>query len=352
MQVYDVAAYHVRGLLLSLRQLGIDVDALLREAHIEPSAVDDPESRFSEPQVIQLWLGAERGWRGSAPLGLVAGAGIPWGGLELIDYLIAACGSVGEGITTLVRFATLCASGFRYQVERGESDDGEVVRVRLTHPYGLALLPPGILEYLWSVMIPRFQKYGDPRFRPRLCMQRAPRAPLAVYREVLGHVCFESEHEELEIPLAQWNLEHTRRDPMLSCLLARHASDVLERMPVSGDFPTSVRTAIADSLRIGDSSIERAAGRLGMTPRTLQRRLAESGHVYKQLVDEVRFELAGRYLTRTKLSLQEISDLLAYSEQRAFQRAFRRWSGLTPAAYRSRHETRERPERAPRALSN
>ena len=81
------------------------------------------------------------------------------------------------------------------------------------------------------------------------------------------------------------------------------------------------------------------AAKLGLGPRTLQRRLAESGDVYTQLVDRVRRQFAERCLSSSKLSLAEIGYLLAYSEPSAFIRAFRRWVGMTPAEYRAQHGT-------------
>ena len=171
-------------------------------------------------------------------------------------------------------------------------------------------------------------------------LRHAPQAPLALSRQMLGNVQFGRQHDELYVPTAQWTLENPRRDPTLSSLLSRHADDVMERSVPKGDFLGSLRATIADAMRLGDVSIERTASHLDLTTRTLQRRLAEQGCVDKNLVDEVRFEMARKYLSGTKLSLAEISDLLAYSEQRAFQRAFLRWSSLTPGAYREAHRAR------------
>jgi AraC-like DNA-binding protein len=339
MQLYDVAAYHIRGMIKALSALGLEVGPLMREANITREALDDPETRFPEPQMMLLWQAAERRYTGTEPFGIALATHIPYGALELIDYLIAACANVSEGIETMARYAALCASGFHYTVDRARLDDEDAIRVRLHHYYGIEMVPPGVLDYLWCAMIYRFREHGDARFRPLVCMRHTPRTHVELYRRVLGWVQFGSEHEELYIPMSQWALENPRRDPMLSSLLARHANDVMERSVPRGDFLDAVRTTIADGMRLGDIGIGRAAGRLGLSTRSLQRKLAEEGCVYKDLVDEVRFELSSRYLTQTKLSLKEIGDLLGFSEQRAFQRAFLRWSNQTPAAYRREHGT-------------
>jgi AraC-like DNA-binding protein len=76
------------------------------------------------------------------------------------------------------------------------------------------------------------------------------------------------------------------------------------------------------------------SGRLGVGPRTLQRRLKQHGPAFKELVDDTRRQFGLRYLRDPKSTLTDISYLLGYSEVSAFNRAFRRWTGSTPTDYR------------------
>jgi len=160
-----------------------------------------------------------------------------------------------------------------------------------------------------------------------------------------------SEHERIfDAPLAF--------DQDVSCALVFAASDL--QRPVLGadhrllpivqrfldDAPASsatsdawlrdVRAQIARATCDGHPELERISRRLGMGGRTLQRRLAERGLVWKTLVEEVRRELALRYLNEATLPLTQVAFLLGYSELSAFYRAFRRWTGSTPAEYRRR----------------
>ena len=97
----------------------------------------------------------------------------------------------------------------------------------------------------------------------------------------------------------------------------------------------SIRVAVEDMLQIGDPSIERVATRLACSPRSLRRQLSRQGCVFKRLLADVRCELACALLASSSLSVSDISRLLAYSEPAVFHRAFRRWKGVTPAAYRA-----------------
>jgi AraC-like DNA-binding protein len=74
---------------------------------------------------------------------------------------------------------------------------------------------------------------------------------------------------------------------------------------------------------------------LGLSPRSLQRRLADEGTRYNDLVDEVRRQFAELYLARPRLAVSEVAYLVGFTDPSAFFKAFRRWTGLTPSDYRA-----------------
>ena len=83
--------------------------------------------------------------------------------------------------------------------------------------------------------------------------------------------------------------------------------------------------------------VPQIAERIGLSERSLRRRLAAENTRYKEILDEVRFSLARQYLSETLLPLQEISVLLGYSEPGNFTHAFKRWAGTSPRNYRDAH---------------
>jgi AraC-like DNA-binding protein len=99
-------------------------------------------------------------------------------------------------------------------------------------------------------------------------------------------------------------------------------------------FADSLRLAIAERLCDGELSIGALARAQRNSARTLQRRLADEGTSVSALVESVRRERAFAYLA-ANLPIGEVSYLLGFSEPRAFHRAFRRWTGETPQAWRS-----------------
>lgn len=94
-----------------------------------------------------------------------------------------------------------------------------------------------------------------------------------------------------------------------------------------------VRCRLIRAMDGGDTSIERVAKDLGLSPRSLQRRLAEEGAVYTDLLGEVRAEFAKRYLARGTVSASEVAYLVGFTEPPAFFKAFKRWTGMTPRAF-------------------
>ena len=102
------------------------------------------------------------------------------------------------------------------------------------------------------------------------------------------------------------------------------------------DVVKAIRDAIRQRIAQGPPHIEEIAASCPLKARTLQRRLAEAGTTDRRIVDEVRFEAACRLLEDRGLSLAEIASVLGYSDPANFTRAFTRWSGTTPSAYRQR----------------
>ncbi len=87
---------------------------------------------------------------------------------------------------------------------------------------------------------------------------------------------------------------------------------------------------IHNRLPFGDCSLEVVAKQLAVSPRTLQNRLSEQATTFKQLVDELRRGIAQQQLLQSHVPISQLCDLLGYSDQTAFSRAFKRWFGVSP----------------------
>ena len=147
-------------------------------------------------------------------------------------------------------------------------------------------------------------------------------------------VIFSSKRNGLEISNEVLCSSNALGDYALSQFFESHLESELAQLANDQRLEGKISQQLVQALSEGVPSIEDIASRLGMSSRTLQRRLADEGVVYQSLVDETRKQLAIQLLNKNEFSLAEIAFLTGYSEQSTFTRAFKRWQGLTPASYR------------------
>jgi AraC-like DNA-binding protein len=123
-------------------------------------------------------------------------------------------------------------------------------------------------------------------------------------------------------------------DPNLQAILEAQVVAMLQKLPKGEAVTDVVRRYLAGELCNGEPGLEQIAPRLHMSVRTLHRRLEDEGTSFRQVLAEVRRELAARHLSERRLAIGEIAFLLGFSEPSAFHRAFKRWTGYAPLTYR------------------
>jgi AraC-like DNA-binding protein len=128
-----------------------------------------------------------------------------------------------------------------------------------------------------------------------------------------------------------------RADPKLHHVITQHAEQLISELPGAESVTERARAVVARELSHGNPNAMHVAAELGMSLRTLGRKLAEEGTTFKDVLDDLRKRLALRYVTGRDLTLSDVALLLGFSETAAFHRAFRRWTGQTPLEYRRNH---------------
>ena len=139
----------------------------------------------------------------------------------------------------------------------------------------------------------------------------------APFRKVFDcPVFFNAERGMMTFPEGDLARRISDADGQLHRVLEEHLAMIKQSYPDS--YPDQIRHLIRQALVTGDCSIERVASYLSTTPRTLQRRLKSEGTSYKSLLEEVRYNIATRYLLDSRASLTTLADMLGYSELAAF----------------------------------
>ncbi len=151
-------------------------------------------------------------------------------------------------------------------------------------------------------------------------------------------VVFEAPITQLVMPRPALAASLVSADPQLLAILTRAAEELRRRAPTPPTLAAQAARVLHDALRSDDGNVEHVARQLGLTSRSLQRRLKDEGTSFQLVREQVRRELAQRYLD-DKLAISEISFLLGFSEPSAFFRAFKRWTGTTPIEARRRAAT-------------
>ena len=165
---------------------------------------------------------------------------------------------------------------------------------------------------------------------------RAPRNTAEHERLFGSTISFGGAANQVVFDAKTLSLPVVKADPRLCALLDRHAEALLAKYPRQDTLIDRVRSIIRNELNGGDPSLERVAGELALSPRTMQRRLREQGSSHQELLDQLRRDLAISYLREPEMALCEVAYLLGFSESSAFHRAFKRWTGMTPGEFRER----------------
>lgn len=161
-------------------------------------------------------------------------------------------------------------------------------------------------------------------------------ADTAAHRAYFGcPVEFDAAADAIRLPAAVLDRPNRQGDPAIARYMTPHLEAEVRRLRATDDPLAPIRRHIADALSAGPPTLAVVAIRSGMSARTLQRRIAAEGETFQGLVDAVRADLARGLLADSRYPLAEIAFLTGFSEQSAFTRAFRRWTGKTPAAFRT-----------------
>lgn len=314
------------ALLAAFAAMGLDRASL--EAALGAPVPADPTARVTATLFEKAWTEAAR-QHGRDDLALRAGLSAPFGAYGLVDYLCGSAATVAGGFESLVAHFRLVSTDNRVEVER----DGDLRRVSVRP---LVPMDAHVDEFTLAVLIGRFRRLTGGRFQVSRLLLRGALADAAARTALLG--CPVAGHQPVsafEVPASHWSLAIDTADPFLHDTLVRLAGNLPTSTATNAPTENALRARLRDALAEGDADIARMARLMGMSTRTLQRRLAETGRPYATVVDDFRREEAARLLADPDLPLGHVAERLGYGEQASFSRAFARWYGVAPGKWRA-----------------
>jgi AraC-like DNA-binding protein len=328
----------VRALVAGAGAHGID-SARLSEAtgvareQFEPRALADPDARVPGRVALALWHALPK-ITGREHFGLWLAELVGAAPLTAAAWFILSSRNLEEGLERAIRFQRLLHDQAQSELVK----DGNEITYR--HQIGDSSFraPKDAIEFGFAQAVLLVRRASGKALTPaRVYFQHTAPANLDAHRAIFGNnIVFGTATDELAFAYDVCQEALPSRDDALGELITAHARALLERLPTDATWTTRVRRSIADQLPRNLPSVEGVSRELALPKRTLQRRLADEGTSFEEILDDLRRNLAERYLGEQRVSVQEVAFLLGYSDLSAFHRAFQRWHGLSPMDYKSR----------------
>lgn len=315
------------------RRLGVSLPPLLRRVGLTVSDIKDDNSPVPvEAQIRCLNLIAEA--LGDNQLGFHIARQMDLRGTGFLYYVAASSDSLGEALMSVARYSAIVNEGVDLRIKVGN-----LLALGLGYA-GVPRLSDRHQIESWLVAVVRFCRAMAGRdLQPIGVNIMHQRIPESVELDAFFGcaVDFGADTDEVLFPNEVSKLPNMSADPFLNKLLIKYCDEILSRRKAPADMlRANVENAIAALLPHGQASIEKVAQRLGITSRTLRRRLRAKNLSFARVQRELRIALAKRYLAEPNLPISRIAWLLGYREISTFSHAFKRWTGRAPRAARSR----------------
>lgn len=330
---WTIYAASVNALLQTAQRLGANRAQLLAAAGIDRLVLRQADNRLPVAHFYRLYQLAEQA-TGIADIGLYTGRVAFVTGLNVQLYMTTICDTFRD-------YLNLMPSVLKLRGDIGE------VRVRREEKH---------IRLEWQPLWPASseQRYLSDEIlaasaaivnslciRPipvqRACFTYARPADLAMLRAMFGNnLHFGQPVSCLYFERAALNFAVTQLDYEITIDPGHPLHRLFDNQEQTDPFLAGLRRSIARLLPLGAMTIDTVAGELNVSRRTLQRRLADRNTQFLQILQDVRAELAVRYLADKRLAIIEIAFLLGYTDQGSFSSAFKIWHGVSPREYRQR----------------
>lgn len=312
---------------------GVDGPALLRSVGLDPDGETDPKTMIADSDYYRL-LERIAGDIDATDLPLRSGASMRLDDYGALGLAFKAAATLGGSWARVARYARLWTSVVEYSLEpRGEDTWFHLHRAG---PRRLGLRLSNEATLASATAIAR-EASASGHFCPlEVHIRHAAPRHTARHEAWFGcPVVFGSDRDALLISRAAMMAPNRLGDRGITRFLLGHLDAELSQIEETRPVADRTKDAIARALSEGMPRMADVARRLGLSARSLHRRLAEDGLSFQTLTEETRRELAEGLLRDELYSIAEIAYLTGFSEQSAFNRAFKRWTGATPASYRN-----------------
>ena len=314
-----------------MESMGYDRRTCLKGTGIMLSQLDNAHSRMTFQQELAFYRNVLQ-LTADPMIGLQLGEPFIPHRYGLLGYALLSASTLRKAITLAVNFGQLTFSFFTFEF----SENGDLASFTMKDP-------PPVEQELHDVYLDRDMSaavvgfgvvLGKPLPLVEVQLAHDGHGQKKAYQDYFGcKVTFRAYPSRLVFESDELDTLLPQRDPDTSQHFRQQCEMLIKKLKHQSFFADDVRMLLL--AQPGQfPGIEHVAEQLHVSVRTLRRRLREDGSSYRELLDEVRFQLGKEYLLDTRLSMAEVSDLLGYTEPGNFSHAFRRWSGQSPLSFR------------------
>ncbi|HMO44444.1 MAG TPA: AraC family transcriptional regulator [Rubrivivax sp.] len=331
---YSIATWYVRVLTDFSEECGVPAPRLFASCGVDPAILDDPDARISCHDFLEMCCFLQS-LHPTPHLGLRLGQRMQHRYLGAYGFVLMSCSTTRELLDQFSRYSMLANNAGQVRVEERDGLLIQTWRGAVSDPASAIFLDELVLAS-WTSMGRRIS--GRPDIAPLSVSFRHSRPEdIGPYYQLFRcELKFSAAEATIISSARDLDARLPQGDPRVREILSALCERLLKQLgsPLEPEWLTACRRAIVEAFRNGEPDIARVAAALELSPATLRQRFKDQSLRFRTFNDELRHELALSYLADPQFSLVDVAYLLGFSEQSAFQRAFKRWTGITPGEHR------------------
>lgn len=326
-------------ILFAARQLGANPEQLTKAVGIDSEQLRDPDGRVEIRQVQALWRETTAA-TGDSTIALKLGEMVNPVAIGVLAYVMMHSPTLGKAFEKLCQYQDIVCEGIVTKGhlipadQSGYPTDSFALTLHIISPD--IIYPDHTLNSELSVYLSAMRALTGERIAAREIHFAYPRpADIREHERVFGpaRLSFGANITAMHVDADLLNTPILNANPSLSAMFDQHATSLLNQLRTPS-LSSRVKAEIIFLMKGEEPALATVADRLAMGVRTLQLHLKEEGTTYQQLLDDIRKELAIQHLREPNLSTTDIAYLLGFAEPSVFFRSFKKWTGVTPGAYR------------------
>lgn len=309
---------------------GVDLSRLFAGIGLDPAIIGQPNARIARHKFIELMLAVMRQTEDEF-MGFGQGYRTRPGTFSMMAHAVINCATLEHAIRRSLSFYQLFGISAVTKLEVRENEavilfsvgDGVDFREFVTE----TLVFLAIRFFGWLI--------GKPIVPIRIMLDFPPTEEASQYRELFPcPVLYGQSRSQIVLDRAYMDLPLVQNSLSLSRFLRDSLAQLIDGNFHSVGLPAQIRAIISKEYGNNFPDFQVICEKLNMTPQTLRRRLKEGNTSYQEIKDSIRKDASIYYLSKPDLSIDEIAMLMGFSEASSFHRAFKKWTGKTPSAFR------------------